>query len=114
MSRMNPRMRLENVATPITPAAFTSEWFSCCRETGETAVRSDIDRILAGYPESFYFYPLRRRRIPQKLLFITMAPARHGWTAHRDYRPARRDRREPGARRIFRFRRRILRPRRYV
>jgi hypothetical protein len=29
MSRMKPKMRLENVASPMMPAAFTSEWFSC-------------------------------------------------------------------------------------
>jgi hypothetical protein len=34
MSRQKPRIRLANVATPMTPAAFTSEWFSLCKRSG--------------------------------------------------------------------------------
>ena len=49
ISRIKPRMRLENVAMPITPADFTTEWISSCLACREEAgaVGSGMDWILA-------------------------------------------------------------------
>lgn len=49
-------MRLENVATPITPAAFTTERFSSWIFEGAPAetVGSDMSRILAERPQGVY------------------------------------------------------------
>ncbi|CUQ66434.1 protein of unknown function [Candidatus Nitrospira inopinata] len=56
MSRMKPRIRLAKVPTPITPAAFTTDWCSSCFDDGETteAVGCDMVRILAEHRETVY------------------------------------------------------------
>jgi hypothetical protein len=53
---MKPNMRLEKVAAPITPAAFTTDCCSSCPAGGGLvgAVGSDMGRILAEYGQGVY------------------------------------------------------------
>src|SRR5262245_17616280 len=93
ISRINPRTRLEKVATPIIPAAFTTERVSSCTFTltGGARVGSGINQDSKGTTP----ISLSRRRLRflnQSVRQLVWIIARAGRADLREKRPALRNR----------------------